>query len=62
MKAYRDEGYHIEIFFVFADEDVMEKRAKGREKATGRQTDTDKVRPKCSPLAICKLTVGSSDT
>lgn len=43
MKEYRDEGYDIEIFFVFADEDVMEKRAKEREKETGRQTDKEKV-------------------
>ena len=38
MKEYRDEGFHLEIFFVFADEDVMEKRAEQRAKKTGRHT------------------------
>ncbi|KAL7010229.1 hypothetical protein EMMF5_000249 [Cystobasidiomycetes sp. EMM_F5] len=39
MHQYRKDGYSIEIFFVFADEDVMERRAKRRERETGRSTD-----------------------
>lgn len=43
MADFRKEGYSIEIFFVFADLSVMEKRAKQREKTTGRQTDLEQV-------------------
>lgn len=43
MADFRKEGYKIEIFFVFADIAVMEKRSKEREKKTGRQTDADHV-------------------
>jgi len=43
MKRYRDENYSIEIFFVFAEIDVMTRRAKQREKETGRQTDVEHV-------------------
>lgn len=57
MAEYRKAGYHIEIFFVFADLPIMEKRAKEREKSTGRQTDLEHVRllsqlhvPKCLTL------------
>ena len=57
MKEYRDEGYEIEIFFVFADEDVMEKRAKEREKETGRQTDKEKVGLVCDPAPERLLTI-----
>jgi hypothetical protein len=48
MKRYRDENYSIEIFFVFAEIDVMTRRAKQREKETGRQTDIEHVRA-CFP-------------
>jgi hypothetical protein len=43
MRDLRDDGYSIEIFFVFADMPIMEKRAKQREKDTGRQTDIEQV-------------------
>lgn len=43
MHQYRKDGYSIEIFFVFADEDVMERRAKRRERETGRSTDRKHV-------------------
>lgn len=48
MADFRKEGYNVEIFFVFADIAVMEKRSKDREKKTGRQTDVDQV---CSRTA-----------
>ena len=44
METYRKDGYILEIFFVFADEKVMEERAKSRAKETGRQTDRKHVR------------------
>lgn len=43
MHDFREDGYKIEIFFVFADLPIMEKRAKQREKKTGRQTDLEQV-------------------
>lgn len=60
MAEYRKAGYHVEIFFVFADLPIMEKRAKEREKSTGRQTDLEHVRllsqlhvPKCLNPPLC---------
>ena len=44
MEQYRKENYTIEIFFVFADEDVMERRAQARERETGRHTSRKHVR------------------
>lgn len=48
MQDFREDGYKIEVFFVFADLPIMEKRAKQREKKTGRQTDLEQV-----SLAFC---------
>lgn len=43
MEQYREEGYSLEIFFVFAETEVMEKRAKQRATETGRWTSREKV-------------------
>lgn len=55
MADFRKDGYAVEIFFVFADLAIMEKRSKQREKATGRQTDSDQVRTTTALRSVEKV-------
>ena len=58
MEGYRKEGYRLEIFFVFAETDTMERRAEQREKETGRQTDRHKVSTELCSLPIPHSLIG----